>query len=115
MERKSVTSFYRVSKRYPPDDRSYLTPRDKLGDPPADASEEKKRSWAALSAFDTEKDVRRQARMFTHLGNLIVRYDIPEESGIMWEQSGEPGHYDLRGDLVLSMSKAGRYPDEGDH
>ena len=36
--------------------------------------------------------------MFTHLGNMIVRYDIPDGSGITWEQSGEPGHYDLRGD-----------------
>jgi hypothetical protein len=98
VERKSVTSFYRVSKRYPPDERSYLTPRDKLGDPPADASEEKMRSWDALSAFDTEEGARRQARMFTLLGNLIVRYDIPDESGITWEQSGEPGHFDLRGD-----------------
>lgn len=98
MEGKSVTSFYRVSKRYPPDDRSYLTPRDKLGDPPANASEETKRSWDPLSAFDTEDGARRQAKMFTHLGNLIVRYDIPDGSGITWEQSGEPGHYDLRGD-----------------
>ncbi len=98
MEEKSVTSFYRVSKRYPPEDRSYLTPRDKLGDPPADASEEKKRSWDALSAFDTEEGARRQARMFAHLGNLIVRYDIPNGSGIVWEQSGELGHCDLRGD-----------------
>jgi hypothetical protein len=98
VERKAFTSFYRVSKRFPPDERSYLTPYDKLGPAPADAPEEKKRSWDALSAFDTEEGARRQAEMFTHLGNLIVRYDIPEASGIHWEQSGEPGHYDLRGD-----------------
>jgi hypothetical protein len=36
--------------------------------------------------------------MFTHLGNHIVRYDIPDGSGITWEQSGEPGHFDVRGD-----------------
>jgi hypothetical protein len=99
VEKKSVKSFYRVSKRYPPDDRSYLTPRDKLGEPPEDASDEKKRSWDALSAFDTEEGARRQAKMFTHLGNRIVRYDIPEDSGIWWEQSGEQGHYDLRGNI----------------
>jgi hypothetical protein len=62
-------SFYRVSKRFPPDERTYLTPQDKLGEPPDDASEEKKRSWDALSAFDTEEGARRQAMMFTHLEN----------------------------------------------
>jgi hypothetical protein len=95
---KHLTSFYRVSKRYPPDERSYLTAKDKLGEPPEDASEEKKRSWDALSAFDTEEGARRQAKMFTHLGSLIVRYDIPDGSGIRWEQLGESGHFDLRGD-----------------
>jgi hypothetical protein len=95
---RPVRSFFRVARRYPPDDHSYLTPQDKLGDPPADAPEERKRSWDALSAFDNEEGARRQARQFTHLGNLIVRYDIPEDSGITWEPSGEPGHVDLRGD-----------------
>lgn len=98
MERKAVTSFYRVSKRYPPDERSYLTPFDKLGEPPEDAPEEKRRSWDALSAFDTEEGLDWQAKMFTHLGSLIVRYDIPINANIGWEQSGEPGHYDLHGD-----------------
>lgn len=69
-----------------------------MGEPPDDASDEKKRSWDALSAFDTEEGARRQAKMFTHLGNLIVRYDIPDGSEISWEPSGEPGHYDLRGE-----------------
>jgi hypothetical protein len=64
-----------------------------------DATAGKKRSWNALSAFDTEEGARRQAKMFTHLGKFIVRCDIPEGSGISWEQSGEAGHYDLRGDV----------------
>jgi hypothetical protein len=100
VEQRQVISFFRVSKRYPPDDRSYMTPKDKLGEPPEDASEEKKRSWDALSAFDTEDGARQQARRFTHLGSFIVRYDIPEGAGITWEQSGEPGHYDLRGNAT---------------
>lgn len=56
-----------------------------MGDPPADASEEKKRSWDALSAFDSEEGARRQAKQYTHLGKFIVRYDIPEGAGIAWE------------------------------
>jgi len=92
-------SFYRVAKRYPPDDRAYLTPQDKLGDPPVDASFEKRRSWDALSAFDSDEGTRRQARQFTHLENKIVRYDIPAGAGITWEDTlDEPGHIDLRGD-----------------
>lgn len=91
LERKSSTRFYRVSKHYPPDDRSYVTPRDKLWEPPIDASDEKKRAWDALSAFDTEEGTRRQARMFTHLGNLIVRYDIPDGSGLPGNSQGSRG------------------------
>lgn len=29
----------------------------------------------------------------------IVRYDIPEGSGVECEPSIEPGHYDIRGDI----------------
>ncbi len=49
------------------------------------------------SAFDSAEGARRQAIQYTHLGRLIARYDIPEGAGITWEQSGEEGHYDLRG------------------
>jgi len=37
-------------------------------------------------------------RMFSRAGTLIVRYDIPAGSKVRWEQTIEPGHYDLRGD-----------------
>lgn len=98
MTERGTRTFYRVAKQNPPADREYLTPRDKLGSPPPDASDEKKRSWNALSAFDSEEGARRQAKQFTHLGNKIARYDIPEHSGIRWQQSGKAGHYDLWGD-----------------
>jgi len=98
VEDTNVRSFYRVAKRNPPADREYLTPFDKLGPPADDDPEEKRRSWDALSAFDSEDGARRQAIQYTHLGRRIARYDIPEGAGITWEQSGEAGHYDLRGD-----------------
>jgi len=75
-----------------------MTPQDKLGNPPPDATEEKKRSWDALSAFDTAEGAQRQAEQYTYLGKYVVRYDIPSSSGIRWEPSGEAGHIDLRGD-----------------
>lgn len=98
MEVEQIRSFYRVAKRNPPADREYLTPFDKLGPPAADDPEEKRRSWDALSAFDSEEGARRQAIQYTHLGRRIARYDIPPGTGITWEQTGDEGHYDLRGD-----------------
>lgn len=99
MEDRRPFSVYRVSKRVPPPDREYLTPQDKLGPPPADAPEEKRRSWDALSVFDAAEGARLQAERFTHLGKYVVRYDIPVASGITLERSGEAGHLDLRGDV----------------
>jgi len=93
-----VHSFYRVAKRYPPGDREYLTPQDKFGDPPDHETPERMASWDGLSAYDTEDGARRAGRQFTHLGNVIVRYDIPEGAGITWTPSMAPGHVDLRGD-----------------
>ncbi len=98
MEDTPVRSFYRVAKRHPPDDREYRTPQDKHGDPPANKPDEEKRSWDGLSSFDSEEGARAAGQQFTHLGSLIVRYDIPEGAGITWTPSMEPGHYDLRGD-----------------
>lgn len=98
MDDKPVRSFYRVAKRYPPDDRSYETSQEKRGDPPSEYPEEVKRSWDALSSWDSEEGARQAAVAAPRIGKVIVRYDIPEESGITWEQSMHPGHYDLRGD-----------------
>jgi len=93
-----MPSFYRVAKRFPPGDREYETRQERQGDPPADLPDEVKRSWDALSMFDSEEGARRAAERWPHLGRRIVRYDIPEGAGIAWEQSGLPGHYDVRGD-----------------
>lgn len=102
MSQPVVRSFYRAVKKYPPADRDYLTPRDRRGDPPEQFTEEQKRSWDALSAFDTEEGVRWQHALLPApgIGKYVVRYDIPEGSGVFWEETLEPGHYDLRGDFV---------------
>ena len=94
----SGRSFYRIAKSYPPGDEEYLSLQERKGDPPADASAEVKRSWSALSAFDSEEGARRVAKKRPRLGSLIVRYDIPDGAGITWEKTLGPGHYDLRGD-----------------
>ena len=105
MEDKPRRSFYRAAKHYPPTDRAYRTPQDKGKAPPPTLTEEQRRSWDALSAWDSEEGARRAARQAAargnELGRLIVRYDVPEEgSGITWEPSIEEGHYDLRGELT---------------
>ena len=37
-------------------------------------------------------------------GTYIVRYEIPEGVGITWEETLEPGHYDLQGDKDVLKS-----------
>jgi hypothetical protein len=91
-------SFYRVAKEYPPADAEYLTPQAQGRKLRPDLPEEIKRSWDALSVWDSEDGARRVGRRFPKAGKLIVRYDIPEGSGLRWEQTIEPGHFDLRGD-----------------
>ena len=99
MSRPRVRSFFRVATAYPPPDADYLTARERGRTPALDASDQVRRSYDGLSAFDTEEAAKRIARRFKRLGTLIVRYDIPEGAGIGWEQSGgDPHHYDLFGD-----------------
>jgi hypothetical protein len=97
-EASGIRSFYRVAKSYPPTEDDYRTRKDRQGDPPAHVPEAVRRSWDALSAFDSEEGARRQARRFPRLGRFIVRYDIPPGAGVSFEQTLGPGHYDLRGD-----------------
>lgn len=98
-ERRAIRSFYRIATAYPPPDDDYLTAHERGRRPRPDATEEERRSFNGLSAFDALEAARRQGRRFRRLGTLIVRYDIPIGSGIVWEQSGsDPHHFDLFGD-----------------
>jgi hypothetical protein len=97
-DRERVYSFYRAVKSNPPTDRDYLTPQERRGDPPSHLGEIERRSWDALSFYDTKDGVRQQARLIPAIGKFIARYDIPLDAGITWEQTIAPGHYDIRGD-----------------
>lgn len=97
MEGRTHRSFYRVAKRYPPNDREYLSAQEKRGAPPPDFPEAVKESWDGLSSWDTEDGARSAALDVPHIGKVIVRYDIPEDGGITWTATEPPGHYDLRG------------------
>lgn len=101
-------SFYRIARRYPPADEEYLSLQERKGDPPADASDEVKRSRSALSAFDSEAGARAMARKRPRLGTLIVRYDIPIGAAITWEKTLGPGHFDLRGEQRGAQAILGR-------
>lgn len=98
MEAPAMKSFYRVTKTNPPTDDDYLTRLERDGEPPDHLPDDQKKSWDAFSAFDTLEGAMAKARRFKRLGRYIAQYDIPEGSGIAWEQTIEPGHYDLRGD-----------------
>jgi hypothetical protein len=88
-------------RRNPPDDRDYVTPQERKGDPPPEFTAEERRSWDALSFYDAENGVRRMAQNVRGPWKFIARYDIPVGAGITWEESIEPGHYDVRGDKEL--------------
>jgi hypothetical protein len=97
-------SFYRAVKSNPPADRDYVTPQERRGDPPPHLSDEERRSWDALSFYDTKEGVRHQARLIPAIGKFVARYDIPHNVGITWEQTIAPGHYDIRGDKDVLKS-----------
>jgi hypothetical protein len=94
----AVRSLYRGVKTNPPTDRDYVTIKERKGEPPAGLPEEERRSWDALSFYDTEDGVREKARQIPGVGRFIARYDFPPDAGVTWEQTLEPGHYDVRGD-----------------
>ena len=96
-------SLYRIAKTFPPGDDEYQTAQDRLGELGEHIPEAVRRSWDALSAYDTEAGARKRVKAARKgrrpLGDLIVRYDIPEGSGLTYEPSLGPGHYDIRGDV----------------
>lgn len=95
---QAVRSFFRIAKTYPPADDEYLTARQRYGDPAPKSSEAVKRSWDGLSAYDSAEGARHKAKQLKgKLGDLIVRFDVPEGSGITWVASFSGGHYDLYG------------------
>ncbi|MGH2532899.1 MAG: hypothetical protein ACRDJW_11430 [Thermomicrobiales bacterium] len=78
-----------------------MSRQERQGDPPADATEEERRSWDALSFFDTEEGARQMALQIPALGKFIARYDFPADAGVVWEQTIAPGHFDIRGDQEI--------------
>jgi hypothetical protein len=105
-EPRIAISLYRIAKTYPPGDAEVLTAQERYGAPGEHIPEDVRRTWDALSAYDSEEravkkiEVARSAkRRGRWLGDLVVRYDIPEGSGIRFNPSLGPGHYDIRGDV----------------
>lgn len=94
-----IASFYRVAKAYPPGDDEYRTARDKGLHPPDELTATELRAFNdGYSFYDSEDGARGQAKKRKgKLGTYIVRYDIPEGSGIEWEKTLGPGHYTLFG------------------
>jgi hypothetical protein len=92
--------LYRVAKTFPPADGEYLSPEQQGRKLRPGLTDEQRRSWDALSCWDSADGARKIGRLFPRSGSLIVRYDIPATCRhLTWEQTIEPGHYDLRGDM----------------
>lgn len=90
--------LYRAAAQYPPHDREYRTRAARGKEPPPDATDDDRRSWDALSAWSTVDGARAVAAGMQS-ARCIVCYDIPDNCGVTYEQSIEPGHYDIRGDF----------------
>jgi hypothetical protein len=100
-DRPNIKSIYRIARTFPPGDDEYLTARQRYGSPAPQSSDAVKRSWDGLSAYDSLDRARRKAKQLKgRFGSLIVRYDIPEGSGITWEASFGGGHHDLFGNVA---------------
>ena len=103
MHQPRVRSFYRIATSFPPPDQDYRSASERRGGapPPKSLPPDLHRSWyEGLSAYDTLDGAVRQAiDSRGRLGMLIVRYDVPEGSGITWQQGRrDPHHYDLYGE-----------------
>lgn len=98
MNDQPVRSFYRVSRTPIPEDISYLTRRDKFPERPAGISDMEWHAWSGLSFYNSEESARRCGQNNTHLGNRIVRYDILEGAGIVWDEPDDEGHQNVWGD-----------------
>ena len=90
--------LYRSAERYPPGDREYRTAAAKGRQPRPDATDEELRSWDALSAWDTPEAAMKVA-LGSRSARYVVCYAIPDNCGVTYEPSIEPGHFDIRGDL----------------
>jgi hypothetical protein len=96
----STVTFYRIAKTFPPSADEYRTKRQKDGNPPTNADAAIIRAYDGLSAFDSEAGARRQATRFRILGSKVVRFHLPIAGHISWEQTFQPGHYTLTGELA---------------
>lgn len=99
MDTEHRHTFYRVTKRNPPDAEFYLTNQDRFPEGQPDGlSEEGRLTWDAWSFYDSEENARKRGLESTHLGGKIVRFHIPEGRGITWEPPDDEGHVNVRGD-----------------
>lgn len=101
MEERPVKAFYRATKRYPPTDKDYVTRQQRQGAPRLGTPVDVRESWDALSFYDSIEGIERQIRQIPAIGRHIVRYDIPEGSGITWIATHPAGHYDIRDDTEI--------------
>jgi hypothetical protein len=93
LETSRTRTLYRAVKSNPPTDQDYVTLQERKGDPPDDLPEDRRKSWDALSFYDTPEGVRRMAAEIRGPWKFVARYEISlDVSDLIWEESIEPGH-----------------------
>ena len=99
METTGRKTLYRLTQKFPPSAADYKTQQAKGRVPAPDATDDDRRSWDALSAWDTEAGARKVSEVLRS-ARWIVRYHIPDTApGVRYESSPPLGHFDIRGDM----------------
>lgn len=98
MASENVKRLYRAAERFPPRDKEYRSLAAKGIAAPEGATAEQLRSQTGLSSWDTVEAAMRVAERMRS-AHWVVAYDIPGGRGVSYEQTNEPGHYDIHGDM----------------
>lgn len=97
MEVEIEIRLYRAVAKWPPRGKDYLSAAGRGRTLPDHATEQERRSWDALSAWDTAEGALNAAKGILS-AKWIARYDIPVGHGLTYAPSPPPGHYDIWGD-----------------
>lgn len=102
----TARTFYRIVLTNPPTEADFLSNQAK-GLPLRHDTEEARRLWDGISAFDTEARARRMALRYPQQGGFVAELRISASGAIRFERStATRGHYTLWGepaDLLASV------------
>jgi hypothetical protein len=111
--------LYRIVKTNPPKLADFVSNAAKERPIPDDARPEARRLWDGLSAYATEAQARRHAKISPMLGSFLAELAITPDAPVRIERTLGTGHYTIWGDPALLLAcvtrvAAVRPVDDGD-